>query len=119
MKTLLLALAVAGSMLAGQLDGRWKAEWKTINVGTVNEYLELKTSGEKLSGSFIDAFGKPHEIRDGKVTANGFSFWMVWERRDGKEIRSNVTAMRTGDTLTVRIDTPGQPRTLLFKREKP
>ena len=68
----LLALALAVSAMAAGVDGKWKAKFDT-QIGEQNYTYDLKSDGEKLTGTAANAMGST-EIKEGTVKGDDISF---------------------------------------------
>ena len=82
MKTLITILAcialLAGSALAGDIDGKWTSERKMERDGqsfTIKQMYDLKSDGDKIKGTITVMFGDNEfkaDIKDGKIDGNKF-----------------------------------------------
>jgi len=79
--TLSALLLLAAASFAAGATGKWKGSFEVPGGPVVNLTFDLKASGEALTGKVI---GLPPnqdgiEIKDGKVTGDSLSFWLMTE----------------------------------------
>ena len=105
-----ISLMIAGlliasvSMFAADIDGKWTSEIAMrgpdgeVKVATT---LDLKSSGDNLTGSVTTAGPRPGtaEIMEGKVTGNKFMFKTKQTTKKGESIM-NWEGSVDGGTLT-------------------
>lgn len=100
----LLALAV--SMFAADLNGKWTGVLKARN-GDLDTTMVFKVDGEKLTGTVANMYGE-EEITEGTVKgdelsfiimAGGGQFKIVYKGKvEAEQIRFNVTVGEFGDS---------------------
>jgi hypothetical protein len=93
-------LLVAAAALAGDLNGKWKAEFET-QVGVQKYTFDLKADGAKLTGkASFERMGQTGQadLLDGKVSGDEVSFV---EKLDfqGNEILIAYTGKLAGDEI--------------------
>ena len=108
MKTLITSMAciamLAGSALAGDIDGKWSSERKMERDGqsmTIKQMYDLKSDGGKLTGSITVMFGENEmkaDIKDGKVDGNKFSFAATMQTPNG-EFKTTYEGTVDGSTM--------------------
>jgi hypothetical protein len=108
MKTLITMLAcvalLAGSALAGDIDGKWTSERKMERDGqsfTIKQMYDLKSDGNKLKGSITVMFGDNEmkaDVKDGKIDGNKFSFTATMQTPNG-EFKTNYEGTVEGSTI--------------------
>jgi hypothetical protein len=98
-------LLLAGTALAAGIDGKWYAERKMERDGqsfVVKTTLDLKSSGNKLTGTVTTSFGEkelpPAEVKDGKLDGNKFSFTTI-ARFGDNEFKTKYEGTVDGDTI--------------------
>lgn len=89
----ILAMGAMAALAAGAsgIDGAWVAESKQNNNRrgevTLTTKLDLKSDGNKLTGTVTTSAGKrarSGDISDGKIEGNRFSFTTVMKTRKGE-----------------------------------
>lgn len=100
-----LALFLMGTLLAAGIDGQWISERKMERDGqsfTIVQTFNLKTEGDKLTGTVTIAFGDREpftaEIKEGKVDGAKFTFTTVFSGPNG-EMKSVYEGTLEGDVL--------------------
>lgn len=86
-------LALSGMMFAGSIDGRWKLEpmegqaKKTAKGKSRTAFLDLKSTGNQLTGSLSG--GKKHNstIEKGAIDGDNFSFATKTTTKKGERIQ--------------------------------
>ena len=103
-------LVLATAAWAADATGKWT--W-TARFGDneVQQTLELKQDGEKLTGSLLGRNNQKIEIKDGKIKDNELTFNVVRER-NGQQFKSAYKAKLDGDTIkgTIVSTRDGQER---------
>lgn len=89
-------LAVAGTLLAAEVSGKWTASFDT-QIGVQNYTYEFKVDGEKLTGTAESQFGKT-AISEGSVKGDEITFV---ENLDfnGQQIRIVYKGKIAGDEI--------------------
>jgi hypothetical protein len=125
---LICCLLVAGAAFAAGIDGKWYSERKMERDGqsmTIKQTYDLKSSGDKLTGSVTVAFGdmepRSIDIKDGKIDGNKFSFSTVMEF-NGNQMKTKYEGTVDGDTIKGTAlreggQGGGQPRPFEAKRK--
>ena len=72
----LLALALAVSAMAGDINGKWKAKFDT-QIGEQHYTYQFKADGEKLTGTATNDMGST-EIKEGTIKGDDSSLWRTW-----------------------------------------
>lgn len=108
MKSILLVLAVAGTMptapaAAQALTGEWDATMETPG-GARTFKLVLKVDGEKVSGTVKRAAGEVPLAGTLKGDTLTFSYTIAY---DGNPLVLTVTALANGDTIQGMVDFGG------------
>jgi hypothetical protein len=126
--TLICIALLAGAAFAAGLDGKFYSERKMERDGqsfVIKQTFDLKTKGDKLTGSVTVAFGEMEprsmDIKDGKVDGNKFSFTVV-ANMNGNEFKSKYEGTIDGDTIKGTAlreggQGGGQPRPFEAKRK--
>jgi hypothetical protein len=108
LRTLILFCLAVGLASAAGIDGTWTSEMKMRGGKkgggadrTVTVTLNLKTDGDKVTGS-VRSGGKKRsgtaEIQDGKIDGNQFSFVTVQKSKKGEQ-KQTWKGTIDGDTL--------------------
>ncbi len=92
----LLALALAVSAMAGDINGKWKAKFDT-QIGEQHYTYQFKADGEKLTGSATNDMGTT-EIKDGTIKGDTVFFVENLEF-NGMAIRIEYTGKINGDEI--------------------
>ncbi|HYP09053.1 MAG TPA: hypothetical protein VER03_22700 [Bryobacteraceae bacterium] len=105
LRSFTLLLALAASLFAADLNGKWTGILKSGN-GDIDTTMVLKVSGEKLTGTVTNMYGE-EEITEGTVKgddlsfiilAGGGQFKLVYKGKvEADQIRFNVTVGDFGD----------------------
>lgn len=108
MKTLSTMLAcialLAGSALAGDIDGKWTSERKMDRDGqsfTIKQMFDLKSDGDKIKGGITVLFGDNEmkaDIKDGKIDGNKFTFSATMQTPNG-DMKTTYEGTIEGSTL--------------------
>ena len=109
----MLVVAFAGSAYAAAaIDGKWVG---TLNgpEGPIQAALELKSEGEKLTGTMNFASMGATALSNGKIAGNDLSFDLVLG--DGA-FTLPFKGKLDGDKLALTIDTPMGSETVAFTR---
>ena len=109
---LVLLACAAWAYAAADIDGRWKG---TVNgpEGPIELILDLKATGEVLSGSATFPMFPEMPISNGKVTATQVSFDLVFaEASFTLPFRGHLT----GETLKLGIEGPAGVDSISFVR---
>jgi hypothetical protein len=69
----ILLLAVAGTLCAADLNGKWKGAMKTPNGDDLELNFNFQVAGEKVTGTVTSSYGE-EQITDGKVSGDAISF---------------------------------------------
>lgn len=101
-----LMLCLAGGLaLAAAIDGKWVSERKMERDGqsfTIKQTFDLKSDGDKLSGTVTMAFGdmepRSMPISDGKIDGAKFSFSVTMSTPNG-DFKTVYNGAVEGDTL--------------------
>ena len=101
-----VALSLAASLLAADLNGKWNGSLKGRN-GDLDTTMVLKVDGEKLSGTVTNMYGE-EQITEGTlkgdeisfiIMAGGGQFKLVYKGKiEADQIRFKVTVGDFGDS---------------------
>ena len=115
-----IALAVACTLMAADVTGKWVYEQTGRQGGNpVQVTLDLKASGASLTGTVTGGMGRrgggapqPVQISDGKVDGDNISF-TVKREFNGNQMVTKYEGTLGGDELKLKIsrDTQNGPRT--------
>ena len=114
MRLLTLALLLASSVFAADVDGKWTGTMATPN-GDVPVAFTFKADGAKLNGSTAGPDGGEVKIADGKVDGNNISFTITFDF-GGMPFTLNYKGAVTKDEIKFMIDIFGMPAELTVKR---
>src|SRR5882672_7410106 len=78
MKLLVIALLLAGSVFAADVDGKWTGTMATPN-GDVPVAFTFKADGATLNGSTAGPDGNEIKIADGKVDGSNITFSVTFD----------------------------------------
>jgi hypothetical protein len=112
MKCLLLWLLLSASALAASVDGKWKASFTSPDGQTRENVFQLKSDGEKLTGTVISARGET-PIENGTVRGDDVSFTVKRNFGD-REVTVRYQGRLSGDTIDFKVSF-GQDRTFDMK----
>jgi len=91
--------AAAGTRVlrAADVDGKWEASIESP-MGAMIMTFDLKSDGEKLTGSVGNEMMGESEIQDGKISGDEVSFVQVMKRGD-REMKFKYEGKLAGDEL--------------------
>jgi hypothetical protein len=91
--------AAAGTRVlrAAGVDGKWEASIESP-MGAMAMTFDLKSDGEKLTGSVGNEMMGESEIQDGKISGDEVSFVQVMKRGD-REMKFKYEGKLAGDKL--------------------
>jgi len=92
----ILALALALSALASDINGKWKASFDT-QIGEQHYTYQFKADGQKLTGTATNDMGSS-EIKEGSIKSDNVFFVENLEF-DGRAIRIEYTGKISGDEI--------------------
>ena len=98
-----ILLLCATILSAVDLSGKWKGSFE-LDGNILPFVLDLKTSGDKVTGMVTPATNPPTEIRDGKVDGNTLSFYFTTVY-NGDQVRLNVKIQMGTDDMKVTMVT--------------
>ena len=114
---LALILLAAPLALAGDLTGKWSGTFEELKPDgsprrTSGAYMDLKLSGQTVTGTVGPDAASQNEIRNGQLVETKLTFEMVQEQGiakfdlifDGESIKGSVSAHREGQPLSARVD---------------
>src|SRR5712692_2560686 len=112
---LALLLLTASLALAGELTGKWSGSFEELKPdgstrGTGGAFMDLKLSGQTVTGTVGPDAASQHEIRNGTLVGTKLTFEMVQGQGvakfdlifDGETIKGAVSADRDGQPLSAR-----------------
>ena len=92
----ILALALALSALASDINGKWKASFDT-QIGEQHYTYQFKADGQKLTGTATNDMGSS-EIKEGSIKSDNVFFVENLEF-DGRAIRIEYSGKISGDEI--------------------
>jgi hypothetical protein len=113
-KWMILALLLASSAFAADVDGKWSGSMSTPG-GDVNVGFTFKADGAKLNGTTTGPDGMEIKITDGKVDGNNVSFTVNLDF-GGMPFMMNYKGVVASDQIKFTIDVFGMPLELTVKR---
>jgi ketosteroid isomerase-like protein len=112
-----LILLAAPLAFSAELTGKWSGTFEELKPdGTVSRtggaYMDLKLSGQTVTGTAGPDAGGQHEIRNGKLLETKLTFEMAREQGimkfdlifDGESIKGSVSAASDGQSMSARVD---------------
>jgi hypothetical protein len=114
MRLLIIALLLAGSVFAADVDGKWAGRMSTPN-GDMPVAFTFKADGAKLTGTTAGLDGADVKIADGKVDGNKISFTVTFDF-GGMDIVLSYKGVVTKDEIKFDIEVMGMPLDVTVKR---
>ncbi len=114
MRLLVIALLLAGSVFAADVDGKWTGTMSTPN-GDVPVAFTFKADGATLSGTTAGPDGAEVKISDGKVDGDNITFTITFDF-GGMPITLNYKGAVAKDQIKFNIEVAGMPFELIVKR---
>jgi hypothetical protein len=114
MKLLVIALLLAGSVFAADVDGKWSGTMSTPN-GDVPVAFTFKADGATLNGTTAGPDGAEVKISDGKVDGDNITFTITFDF-GGMPITLNYKGAVAKDQIKFNIEVAGMPFELIVKR---
>ena len=100
--TALAAMALAaGTLFGADLTGKWVAKMQTPNGDTREMVMNLKSEGEKITGT-VGGMRGDAEITDGKMKGDEVS-WVVVRNFNGNEMRQSYKGKVAGKEMKLAI----------------
>jgi len=120
-KTLLIVsclLIVAGALSAADVTGKWTAQVPGRDGQTREQTFNLKSDGDKLTGTLSGGQGGETAIGDGKISGDIISFTVTRQMGDNA-MKFTYTGTVAGDEIKFKREGgQGQPREFVAKRAK-
>src|SRR2546425_1251308 len=114
---LALILLTASLTFAGDLTGKWSGVFEELNPdgstkGSGGAYMDLKLSGQTVTGTAGPDAASQNAIRNGKLVGTKLTFEMPQGQGiakfdlifDGESIKGSVSADKDGQRLSARVD---------------
>ena len=114
MRLLAIALLLAGSVFAADVDGKWTGTMSTPN-GDVPVAFTFKADGATLNGTTAGPDGAEVKIADGKVDGDNITFTVSFDF-GGMPITLNYKGAVAKDQIKFTIEVAGMPFELTVKR---
>ena len=114
MRLLAIALLLAGSVFAADVDGKWSGTMSTPN-GDVPVSFTFKADGATLNGTTAGPDGAEVKIADGKVDGDNITFTVSFDF-GGMPITLNYKGAVAKDQIKFTIEVAGMPFELTVKR---
>ena len=115
MKLWLLAILTAALALAASVDGKWKASFTTPNGQTRESVFDLKSDGEKLTGTVSGGRGET-AIENGVTKGDDLSFTVKRNFGD-RDVVIKYNGKVVGDAIEFKVSF-GEDRTFEMKAVK-
>jgi hypothetical protein len=96
-------LLCATLLSAVDLGGKWKGSFE-LDGNNLPFILDLKTTGDKVTGTVTPATNPPTEIRDGKLEGSVLTFYFTTVY-NGDPVRLNVKVLVGNDDMKVSMVT--------------
>jgi hypothetical protein len=109
-----VALLLAASAFAHDVDGKWTGTMSTPN-GDVPVNFTFKADGAKLDGSTAGPDGAEVKIADGKVDGNNIAFSVTFDF-GGMPFTLNYKGAVTPEQINFTIEVFGMPLELVVKK---
>jgi hypothetical protein len=113
-KLTILALLLAGSAFAADVDGKWSGNMSTPG-GDVAVGFTFKADGATLNGTTTGPDGMDVKITDGKLDGNNVSFTVNLDF-GGMPFVLNYKGVLAGGQIKFTIDVLGMPLELTVKK---
>ena len=97
-----VVLLCATLLSAADLSGKWKGSFE-LDGNNLPFVLDLKTTGDKVTGTVTPATNPPSEIKDARVDGNVLTFYFTTDY-NGSQVRLNVK-VQMGDEVKVSMTT--------------
>ena len=122
MVSMVMLTVAAGTMLAADINGKWKGELDSPDGAKITNTFTFKVDGEKVTGTvFSSRSGTEAPIEDGTLKGDALAFTLT-RTIEGNTIKLRYTGKVKGDeiAMTVAGDMGGQSfeMQLVAKREK-
>jgi hypothetical protein len=114
MRLVLIALLLAGSVFAADVDGKWAGTMSTPN-GDVPVGFTFKADGATLNGSTAGPDGAEVKISEGKVDGANITFTVSFDF-GGMPLTLNYKGAVAQDQIKFTIEVAGMPFELTVKR---
>ncbi len=114
MKLLAIALLLAGSVFAADVDGKWTGTMSTPN-GDIPVAFAFKADGAMLNGSTSGPDGAEVKIADGKIDGENITFTVSIDF-GGMPLVLNYKGAVAKDQIKFTIEVAGMPFELTVKR---
>jgi hypothetical protein len=116
------AMLVAGSALAADPTGKWKAEFTGPDGNSRTNQFTFEVKGETLTGTVTSSMApEPAKIEEGTLKGDAISF-KVTRNFGGNEMKLNYVGTVKGDEIPLKVSADAGGQTFEFeivaKREK-
>jgi hypothetical protein len=113
MRLLIIALLLASSAFAADVDGRWTGSLSTP-LGDVAAAFTFKSDGATLTGT-AEGDGVPFKIAQGKVDGDNITFTVTFDYA-GRTIVFKYKGVVTKDEIKFKVDAMGTAVELTVKK---
>jgi hypothetical protein len=112
-------LLLAGAVLAASVDGKWTGQMAGRNGQTREVTFNLKSDGDKLTGTMAGPGGQEIPISDGTVSGDNAS-WKIKMEFNGNSVTLVYKGVVSGDEMKLTTGREGgsQTRETTLKRAK-
>ena len=114
MRLLIIALLLASSVFAADVDGKWAGNMSTP-MGDIPVAFTFKADGATLNGTTAGPDGADVKIAEGKVDGNNISFTITFDF-GGMPLVLSYKGVVTKDEIKFAIDVMGMPMELTVKK---
>jgi hypothetical protein len=114
MRLLIIALLLASSAFAADVDGKWTGSLSTP-LGDLAVAFTFKADGDTLNGTTEGPDGVPFKIAEGKVDGNNITFTATFDYA-GRTIVFKYKGVVTKDEIKFKVDAMGTPVELTVKK---
>lgn len=115
LKTIATFAFAAITMLGADVTGKWTAEVEGRNGQKRTTVFNLKSEGEKLTGTVSGPGGRENNIEDGKISGDDISFSVTVEF-NGNSRKVPYTGKISGDSLNLKMGEGDRARDVVAKR---
>jgi hypothetical protein len=106
---------MATTLFAADVTGKWSAEITGRNGEKRTQVFNLKSEGEKLTGTMVGMSGRELNIEDGKISGDDLSFSVTVEF-NGNTRKLDYTGKIVGDQINFKTGQGDRAREFTAKR---
>jgi hypothetical protein len=106
---------MATTMFAADINGKWSAEVTGRNGEKRTQVFNLKSEGEKITGTVVGMGGREMNIEEGKVAGDDITFSVTMEF-NGNTRKMEYTGKVVGDQINFKTGQGDRAREFTAKR---